>query len=278
MAFQKWQVGLDIQNGQLCALGIQRRRHGWQLRHWWRHALPHDILSHGALQGSPQLIALLRHWRRQLPRSVSLRVGFPSQAVLQRYLPAPVQTLREPALGRYAAAAAERLFPLASSELALDYRDVSLPQRHLCLTAARRSVLQQWLSTLKQAGLTPDVVELTCGALVTVGKLMRLPEDAALIHQLSDHWLWYMPAQPEAVSGWAPGTLSMESEALAQILPGARHLWFSASLSGETLAGMQPLQPLSLLQLMQPPLPDSSGCFTLALGLALRAEDCYECA
>lgn len=273
MAFQKWQVGLDIQNGQLCALGIQRRRQGWQLRHWWRHALPSETLSHGALQGSPQLITLLRRWRRQLPHVISLRVGFPSQAALQRSVPAPVATLREPALGRYAAAAAERLFPLAASELALDYRAVSLPPPRLCLTAARRSVLQQWLSTLRQAGLTPEVMELTCSALATVGKLMRLPEQAALIHQLSDHWLWYLPGRPDAVSGWSPGLFSLEGETAGQILPTARQFWFSASLSGETLAGMQPLQPLSLLQLMQPPLPDCGGYFTLALGLALRAED-----
>jgi pilus assembly protein HofM len=271
MAFQRWQVGLDIQNGQLCALGIQRRRNGWQLRHWWQHALPHDTLSHGALHSSPTLIAVLQRFRQQLPRNISLRIGFPPQAVLQRALPMPSMQLREPELGRYAAAAAERLFPLTASELALDYRTTFQPQ--LWLTAARQSVLQQWLTTLNQAGLYPDIVELTCNALRTVGKLMRLSDGAALIHQLSDHWLWYMPGRPETVSGWMPGLLATDSEQLSQLLPGACDLWFSAGISAEMLTGMQPLQPLSLLQLMQPPLPTDGGMFTLALGLALRPED-----
>lgn len=273
MAFQKWQVGLDIQNGQLCALGIQRRRNGWQLRHWWQHALPHDTVSHGALQSSPALIAILQRWRQHLPRAVSLRIGFPPQAVLQRALPTPSLQLREPELGRYAAAAAERLFPLTASELALDYRVAAQPSQ-LHLTAARQSVLQQWLATLGQAGLTPDVVELTCGALAMVGKTMQLPAKAALIHQLSDHWLWYLPGAPEAVTGWAPGLLTSDSQQLKQLLPTARTLWFSANISAELLTGMQPLQPLSLLQFMQPPLPANGGMFTLALGLALRPEDC----
>lgn len=273
MAFQKWQVGLDIQNGQLCALGIQRRRNGWQLRHWWQHALPHDTLSYGALQCSPTLLAVLRRWRKQLPRSISLRVGFPPQAVMQRALAAPSLQLREPELGRYAAAAAERLFPLSVNELALDYRVAAQPQSRLYLTAARQSVLQQWLSTLALAGLIPDVVELTCGALAQVGKAMQLSDEAALIHQLSDHWLWYLPGERETASGWVPGLLSTDSEQLRQHLPDAHDLWFSANISGELLTGMQPLQPLSLLQFMQPPLPANGGMFTLALGLALRPEE-----
>lgn len=276
MAFQTWQVGLDIQNGQLCALAIQRRRHGWQLRHWWQHALPHDTLSHGALQCSPALIALLQRWRKQLPRTFSLRVGFPAQAVLQRTLPMPAPQLREPQLGRYAAAAASRLFPLAASELALDYRAVPQPQPQpqLYLTAARQSVLQQWLSTLSQAGLAPDALELTCGALAQVGKALRLPHQTALIHQLSDHWLWYWPGAPESVTGWAAGVLANDSEQFRLQLSGASEFLFSANISVALLTGMQPLQPLSLLQFMQPPLPANAGMFTLALGLALRPEDC----
>ena len=274
MAFQKWQVGLDIQNGQLCALGIQRRRNGWQLRHWWQHALPHDTLSHGALQCSPSLLAVLRRWRKQLPRAISLRVGFPPQAAMRRALAAPPLRLREPELERYALAAAERLFPLSASELALDYHLVTRPQPRLYLTAAQQSVLRQWRSTLGQAGLTPDVIELTSGALALVGETLRLPEGTALIHQLSDHWLWYLPGEPETASGWAPGVLATDNEPLRQLLPGARAFWFSASLSAELLSGMQPLQPLSLLQFMQPPLPVDGGRFTLALGLALRPEEC----
>lgn len=273
MAFQKWQVGLDIQNGQLCALGIQRRRNGWQLRHWWQHALPHDTLSHGALQCSPTLLAILRRWRKHLPRAFSLRVGFPPQAVMQRAVPAPSLQLREPELGRYATAAAERLFPLAASELALDYQAAAQPQPRLYLTAARQSVLQRWLSILTQAGLAPDVIEPTSGALARVGETLRLTEEAALIHQLSDHWLWYLPGEPETASGWVPGILSTDSEQLRLLLPRAREWWFSANVSAELLTGMQPLQPLSLLQFMQPPLPANGGMFTLALGLALRPEE-----
>lgn len=58
MAFQRWQIGLDIQNGKLCTVAIQRRRQGWQLRHWQQQTLPDDALKNGVLQSSPA------YWRR----------------------------------------------------------------------------------------------------------------------------------------------------------------------------------------------------------------------
>lgn len=49
---QAWQVGLDIQIDCVRAVAAQRRRNGWQLRHWWQQALPQAVLRDGCLQPS----------------------------------------------------------------------------------------------------------------------------------------------------------------------------------------------------------------------------------
>lgn len=263
MVFQRWQIGLDIQNGQFCAVAIQRRRHGWQLRHWQQQALPQDTLRNGVLQSSPALLTVLQQWRRQLPGRYSLRVGLPPQLVLQRALPLPDTTLREPALNRYVQASAQRLFPVEPASLALDYRASSLS--HLCITAARREVIAQWLTPLQQAGLQPDVFELSSLALAQVAQRLRLNPQQLLIHPLSDHWLWYL-AGSEVVSGSGTGPLSLTH--LQETFPQAEAMLCTAPADGFTA-----IKPFSLLRYLQLPQPENEGVFALALGLALRPED-----
>ncbi|ADU70984.1 type IV pilus biogenesis protein PilM [Pantoea sp. At-9b] len=264
MTFQRWQIGLDIQNGKLCTLAIQRRRQGWQLRHWQQQALPEETLKNGVLQSSAALLAALRQWRCQLPSRYSLRVGLPPQLVLQRTLALPDVTLREPALNRYVQASSQRLFPVEPASLALDYR-ASSASTQLCITAARREVIAQWLEPLQQAGLQPDVFELSSLALAQVAWRLPLRPQQLLIHPLSDHWLWYLAGETPT-SGACCEPLS-----LAQVqatFPG-----MVSALSTTPMTGFTAVRPFSLLHYLQLPLPDHEGDFALALGLALRPED-----
>ncbi len=268
MAFQRWQIGLDIQNGQICALGIERRRHGWQLRHWWQQTLPQDTLRNGVLQTTPALLDMLGRWQRHLPKRYSLRVGLPPQLVLQRTLPLPETSLREPALSRYVAASAQRLFPVEPASLSLDYR---LPGKasQLCVTAARREVIAQWLAPLQQAGLRPDVFELSSLALTQIAMRMPLRHNQLLIHPLSDHWLWTLAGESTS-SGAAtePLTFALLHETFPQM-----ETVFCTSTAVLPEEQVQRCQPLTLLHYLQPPLPAQEGDFTVALGLALRPED-----
>lgn len=275
MAFQTWQIGLDIQNKQLCALGIQRRREGWQLRHWWRQPLPPDALRNGVLQSSATLLARLQQWRKQLPQRISLRVGLPPQLALQRPLTLPNQSLREPELSRYVHAAARRIFPIEPDALTLDYRPLDNDEKQLCVTAARRTVIEQWLEPLQQAGFFPDVFELTPMALAVVVRAARLPTGSVMVHHPGDHWLWHVQGG-EAESG---GSCSCDEIAdfpqlRQRYFSSASDIWFSAASDIAAPAGTRAFSPLALLQHKQPPLPQYDEAFTLALGLALRREDC----
>ncbi len=275
MAFQIWQVGLDIQNGQICALSVQRRRNGWQLRHWWQHALPQDTLRNGLVQRSELLIVLLRQWRKRLPQRISLRLGFPPQLIMQHRLPLPAMTLREPEQAGYVRAAARQVFPLEPDALAMDYR-FTAPQRDaLCLTAARQDSLESWLNCLNQAGLTANIVELTPAALAVVAQALAVETHAVLVHRLSDHWLWYGQALGEEQWGWCPHSECPDFAALQrQYLSAAGPIWYSSALAETAPSGTRLLSPLAAIPLFQPPLPACSTAFTLATGLALREPDC----
>ena len=271
MPFQTWQVGLDIQNTQLCALAVQRRRGGWQLCRWWQQGLPQDTLRNGVLQSSPELQAALRKLHRQLPYRYSLRVGLPAQLVLQRPLALPTQHLQEPALGRYVTAAAQRLFPVEPDALALDYR-ASEADRQLYVTAARRDVIAQWLAPLQQSALQPAVFELTTHALALTAQAAGLAEDAALLLYHDTQWLWYSRASENLV-----GTASLETaaEALPQrCFPQARTLYGCAPSHIPLPAIFSSFSPLRLFTFQQPPLPQQDAPFCIAAGLALRPEDC----
>ncbi|WP_455916492.1 type IV pilus biogenesis protein PilM [Pantoea agglomerans] len=274
MAFQTWQVGLDIQNGQLCALGIQRRRNGWQLRHWWQHALPQDTLVNGLLQRPEPVIALLQNWRRRLPYRISLRVGFPPQLVLQRQIELPHSQLREPERSRYITAAARRFFPIEPETLALDYRVEADAGKALYLTAARQDALQSWLHCLQQARLNPQVLELSPAALHALSTTLPLNPSAALVHRLQDHWLWYCPFAGRPRWGWsslqdAPDFAALQQKQLADV-----DAFYYSSYQKEPLPERaQGLDPFAAFALKQPPLPALSGAFSLAAGLALRPGD-----
>lgn len=272
MAFQKWQIGLDIHNGQLCALGIQRRRNGWQLRHWWHHPLPQDTLRQGVLQSSPELLSILTRWRKMLPRHYRLCIGLPPQLVMQRPLALPVQSLREPDLGRYIHAAARRLFPLQPETLALDYRLFSDKPGQLCVTAVRREVLQQWQQILAAAGLQPQVFELSWAALALLAGMLKPEAGTVLVHRLPDQWLWYAPTQREQPFGCLPAEGCNLQQLQQLYFPDVRSIWYS-SCHGDQPDSVIALNPFSALQLMQPPLPAMPSAFALACGLALRPED-----
>jgi len=274
MAFQTWQVGLDIQNGQLCAIGIQRRRNGWQLRHWWQHTLPHDTLRNGLVQRPDIVIAILQRWHRLLPSRISLRVGFPPQLVMQRQLSLPATSLRDSAHGHYIQAAAKRFFPIEPGALAMDFRLNGGETRQLTLTATRKEALQNWLYCLQQIDRVPQIVDVTPSALSVLAQTLELGADASLVHRLSDHWLWYSPQHHERPWGWCPlDEAATFSDLQQRYLSAEGKVWYSSALDDAPPEGTLPLSPFAALRFLQPPLPVCERAYTLALGLALRPGD-----
>lgn len=266
MAFHTWQIGLDIQNRQLYALAVQQPREGWKLCHWWQQQLPQDTLRNGVLQSSPELVAALTSWRKRLPQRYSLRVGLPVQLVLQRPLPLPTQQMCEPIMRRYVQTAARKLFPIEPEALALDYRSDPAGDQ-LYVTAARQSVVDQWCLPLQQAGLQPEVFELTTHAFSVIAKAAKLSANSVLVLRHGERWLW-CDSEGICTSDDA-ATLT----ALQQVLPQGAHILLCDNKERALAAGTDFFSPFDLFHYKQPPLPECPDDFTLAAGLALRKGD-----
>ncbi|MFJ5510438.1 type IV pilus biogenesis protein PilM [Pectobacterium jejuense] len=282
MAYHIWQVGVDIQNGFMRALAVQRRRDGWQLRHWWQYPLPDDTLRSGSLHHTEALCEALRTWRRLLPRHISLRVGFPAQLILQQHLPLPDRRLQEPERSLYIETMAARKLPISSESLAIDYREDPQMQGALLVTAARRQEIDKWLACLNNAGLHPDVLEISTCALRAMAQRAGLDANRLLLHRLLDGWLWVSPLNHAFHSGVIHlDELNDETDILSVVSTRYQHdvddiAYYSSvspDLPSQQTDALQPWSPLTVFNHMQPPLPSFPSAFAIAGGLALRPED-----
>ncbi|MDY4385458.1 type IV pilus biogenesis protein PilM [Pectobacterium aroidearum] len=282
MAYHIWRVGLDIQNGFMRALAVQRRRDGWQLRHWWQCPLPDDTLRTGSLHHTEALCEALRTWRRLLPAHISLRVGFPAQLILQQHLPMPDRRLQEPGRSLYIETIAARKLPVSSESLAIDYREDPQEQGSLLVTAARRQEIDNWLTCLNSAGLRPDVLDVSTCALRMMAQLAGLESNRLLLHRLLDAWLWVSPLNHAFHSGVIHlDELNSEADILSIVSTRYQHdidniayySGVSPDLPHQKADILQPWSPLTVFSHLQPPLPRFPPAFAIAGGLALRPED-----
>ncbi|MBX9446903.1 type IV pilus biogenesis protein PilM [Dickeya chrysanthemi] len=289
MAYPIWQVGLDIQNGFIRAMAVQRRRYGWQLRHWWQLPLPDGTLRGGSLHHPTELCTVLRQWRQELPRFVSLRLGFPAPRVLQQRLAMPDRRLREPQRGEYIRKMAVKALPVSGDDLALDYRPDPQTPNMLLVTAARQTELDIWLHCLRDAGLQPDAVDITPCALRCMAARAGLADDRLLLHRFDDHWLWVSPLKAPLAFGtfhpddMADGATDIQVEPdLIKYVSTCYQKEVSpvAYLSASTPAGLQHTSaslaawsPLTAFSQQRPPLPAFPAAFAIAGGLAIRPED-----
>lgn len=274
-----WQVGLDIQSHSIRALAAQRRRSGWQLRHWWQYLLPTPVLRDGYLEDPDTLIAALKLWRIRLPRHISLRIALPAQRALQQTLPLPDHRLGEPIRHAYITDQGLKQFPFDSQTLAMDYRQASPNVHQLLLTAARKQELQQWVQCLQQANLQPQVIDITPCALYMMAKFAGVPSTAGLLHRLENEWLWVASRTEPFTYGVLPAIKSAHAQqALAEmfsVCPTLREteIYYS-SIRDEVLPeGVIPWSPFTAFSQLHPPLPLLPMAFVLAAGLALRPED-----
>ncbi|MBJ2066664.1 type IV pilus biogenesis protein PilM [Serratia odorifera] len=279
MFSQAWAVGLDIQSSSVRALAAQRRRGGWQLRHWWQQSLPRPILRDGYLDQSESLVPVLRQWRSRLPRHISLRIALPVQRVLQQQIPMPDSRLQASARNDYVTSQGLKQFPLDGQTLVLDYRAPSAQSATLLLTAARQQELQQWLHCLQQADLHPQVVDITPCALLSMAAQAGLAPHAALLHRLDDQWLWAAPRSEAFACGLLPvdnkADVAQALRAVRAACPslGDKEIYYSSVFEEPLPDGALRWSPLSAFSHLQPPLPAWPQAFVLAGGLALRAED-----
>lgn len=281
---QIWQVGLDIQESGFYALAIQRQRYGWQLRHWCYQPVVSPLFSRTGVIDSGQFIELLKKWRRQLPKSVSIRVALPASAIFQQYITLPEQTLSQQEKSWFVEASIEKLFPLAAKELAVDYRLTCSTSRSndVVITAARRTDVDHWITILAKAHIIPDIIDTVPCVLRAMASMASLDSSYLFFHQLEHQYLLVSPLSQVFSYRLLPNDHYSCSERLehglrtSQQLSGSsiENIYFSGlDVLAECPDNVHYWSPMVALHQMQPPLPEFPHQFVLACGLALRRED-----
>src|SRR5471030_817790 len=281
MRLQAWQVGLDIQAGFVRAIAVQRRRYGWQLRHWWQHPLPPISLRGGILHEIAGLSAILSVWRHSLPSKISLRICLPAQRVMQHSLPQPDARLSGAARSAFIFASGARHFPLSTEQLVMDYRAAPAGDNAIIVTAARRQEVEQWQHVLAASGLFPEVIELAPCALQLAASASGVSGEKLLFHRLDEGWLWVSPHglpfqfgafDDEEVSDVTTLNTLARAQYRASRLCEEGSL-FSGAVSEPLPEGIASWSPLTAIGQLSPPLPAHPGSYAIAVGLAIRAVD-----
>lgn len=281
---QIWQVGLDIQESGFYVCAIQRRRYGWQLRHWWHQPVATPFFSSIGIIDSNQFVDALKKWRRQLPKCVSIRVALPASAILQQSVILPEQTLSSQEQSWFIEASLGKLFPLSARELTVDYRinRSASSSNDVVITAARRTDVDHWIAILAKAHITADIIDTVPCVLRSMASMASLDPSYLLFHQLEHQYLLVSPLSEAFSYRLLPNDHYSYPERLEaalqayQQLPGklVENIYFSGlEVLAEWPDNVHCWSPMVAFHQMQPPLPEFPYQFVLACGLALRRED-----
>ena len=269
MIFPGWKIGLDIQTEGVRAVAVQKHRRGWQLRQWWNLPFPSVVSTDNILSQPAVLLEILDGWRKKLPRRFQLSVSFPTQRTFQQDIPIPDKNLSEAIRENYVAYTTARQLQLPASQLCYDYLEQS---NVLKVTASRHSDLNMLLSSLASVQLYPETVTPGDKVLYALPAGCNPQACQYRVHEEPGYWLW-ASCNNTMSSGWQDKRQYSDLTALCRWLKSApENIAFSTSEHRDNLSlTVQELDVWQLLTRLYPPLPQTKGRYTIALGLAFGA-------
>jgi type IV pilus assembly protein PilM len=163
-------VGLDIQPGFVAA--VQARTNG-SVRAERAVALPlaGDTVRDGEVADDGALSDVLRELFRTSGLSKRVRVGVANQRTVLRTIELPPVTDRKELAAAVSFQAQDQV-PMPLSNAVLDFHPLGIidtpagPRQRVVLVAAQRDMIERLLGAVRQAGLTPEGVDLSAFALI----------------------------------------------------------------------------------------------------------------
>lgn len=253
MVFRHWQVGLHIQQDKIAIVALQRSKSHWRLCRWWCVPLEEGAVEHGQIVQLAVLVSALREWRKELPRQHNIYLSFPAARTLQKLLPEPAMVLRESQQVQWITNAMGQALEMAPDALCVDYGEDN-SGRFYQVTAAQRQDIMLLRTLAAQLQLHVVAIVPDASALRSFLPWLKAPA-RGLAWSDREQWLW------ATEQGWGC-CARQDAPALSQL---ATRL----SLSEEQLALCHHFDPWQAVARLQPPLPDASEDFAIAIGLAL---------
>jgi type IV pilus assembly protein PilN len=149
MRLKKLQIGIDIQENALLFV-IHQPKWGAKKIRTVKVTLPNPVLSDGQLIDPECLQYYLKKFDRRLSMDCEYAIPLETKQTFTQQIPLPVGiTIKD-----YAAvipAAIQQWFPLPIEQLAFDF---NVEHKHLIITAAHKTTIEQWQTLFSQIGLT----------------------------------------------------------------------------------------------------------------------------
>lgn len=107
-------------------------------------------------------------------------MAFSALRTLKQQVTLPEQvTLKQPELGWYLQSCAEKLFPLSSEDLVIDYRVID---NRAYLNGVRKSEIVFWQNLLHDSGFLLTAIDVAPCVLRYIARYAGLPDESWLIH------------------------------------------------------------------------------------------------
>lgn len=253
MVFRHWQVGLHIQQDKVVIVALQRSKSHWRLCRWWDVPLEVNAVDNGQNMQPSTLVSALRDWRKELPRQHDVYLSFPAERTLQKTLPEPAMVLRESLQAQWITSAMGQALEMPPDALCVDYIEDKM-QRRYQVTAAQHQDIMQLRRVAEQlhlhvAAIVPDACALQCFL-----PWLREPV-CGLAWSDTEQWLW------ATEQGWGR-CIRHDAPALSQLA-------LRLGMPEEQMTSCCHFDPWQVVARRQPPLPDVSETFAIAIGLAL---------
>jgi len=257
MAFRHWQIGVHIQQDGVYAVALATGRRGQALRRWWHLPLPPGTVAQGRLKAPEHLLATLQPWRRTIPQRHCIRLAIPAAQTLQKKLPRPAISLREPALTRWVSQAMAQELEMSETDLCFDFAEDE-PGRNYGVTAVQNRDIAVLLDIARALSLSISAITPDASALQTLLPWLASPA-RCLAWRDERQWLWAMK------EGW--GRRALEEAADITQLAGLLGLPGDEIVQCSDTAGA--FDCWRAIPHRQPPLPAAGERYAIALGLAL---------
>lgn len=274
MYSQKWNIGIDLFQTTIRLVAAKQTRKRWYLCECWQQNIPNEISGQSENDKRDILQEILIQWRRKLPKNCHVSIAFSSLRTLKQQVPLPEQvTLKQPELGWYLQTRAEKLFPLNSEELVIDYRVIN---NCAYLNGVRKSEIIFWQNLLHESGFLLAAIDVAPCVLRYIARHAGIPDESWLLHYRQGEWLWSgTVSQPASYNQIQENERSTLSQMISQLQEENTALKLPFYYIGDHHQA-QTIQSWNLLQAFHhhtAKIPHQLGEFVIAAGLALRHKD-----
>lgn len=274
MYSQKWNIGIDLCQTTIQLVAAKKSRKRWYLCECWQQNIQNEIASQSENNKHAILLKILKQWRRKLPKNCQVSIAFSSLRTLKQQFVLPTQLpLQQPELSWYLHTRAEKLFPLNSEEMVIDYR---IMDNHAYLNGVRKTEITFWQDLLHKSDFLLTAIDVAPCVLRYIARYAGLPDESWLVHYRQGEWLWAGPvSQPANYNQIQEGEIT----SLSQLIPLLSEENAPLKIPLYYISDRHEPQALHSWHLLQAfhnhtvKIPHQLGDFVVAAGLALRHKD-----